>query len=187
MKTLLFNYKFLVLALAVLPLSMCSKDDESEEEAKFEPIEIVFTEDFFTGCDETVSIENIDLTYRKISEDEPSANTIGTCDLQDYSISQEQRENHPFKGLYRLFLSSHLEIDLSKLSGYSKIRLTIEDNCSASCTGANLYVGNNIVDKQFNTVSNPKQEELVFDLKNVDAQKVTVYSYEGILYKINLE
>ena len=186
MKALLFSYKFLLLTLLSLPLALCSKDNEDTKQ-DFEPIEITFTKDFFTDCNQTVSIKNVDLTYRPISENEPSANTIGDCDLQDYSLDIEQRENHPFKGFYRLFLSSYLEIDLSKLLGYSKIRLTIEDNCSVNCTGANLYIDDIIIDKQFNTTSNPIQEELVFDLKNKNIQKVTVYSYEGILYKINIE
>ena len=177
----------ILISLIIGFLSCTESNDEPTDDASFEPIEITFTEDFFTNCNQTVSVGNVNLTYRPISENEPSANTIGDCGLYDYSISIEQRENHPFNGLYGLFLGSHLEIDISRLSGYSEIRLTIEDNCSVGCTGANLYVDNEIVEKQFNTTSNPIQEELIFDLRGISAQKVTVYSFEGILFKINID
>jgi hypothetical protein len=187
MKTLLLTYKFLFITLISLPLALCSNDDDNEAKTVSEPIEITFSENLFSDCNQTVLIDNIGLTYRPISINEPSANTVGDCDFADYTLSIEQRENHPLKGLYAMFLGSHLEIDLTKISGYSKIKLTIEDNCRAGCTGANLYVNNEIVETQLNTKSNPIQEELVFDIKNKNAQKVTVYSYEGAIYKINIE
>lgn len=187
MKTLIPKLISTVIIFYSLSFFSCTEsNDEQTTDTPFEPIEITFTEDFFSDCDQTVSIENVDLTFRAISKNEPSANTIGDCDFRDNSISIEQRENHPFNGFYRLFLSSHLEIDISKLSGYSEIRLGIDDNCAVGCTGANLYVNDAIVSTVLNQTSNPG-EELVFNIKNLNVQKITVYSFEGALYKINID
>lgn len=73
MKTFLFTYKFLFVTLLSLPLALCSEDNEDTTQ-DFKPIEITFTEGLFTKCDQTVSIKNVGLTYRPISENETGAN-----------------------------------------------------------------------------------------------------------------
>jgi hypothetical protein len=67
------------MTLTVLPLAMCSSnDDNSEQETPFEPIEVTFTEDFFTDCNQIKDINGVKLSFTNVSvNEETGCNEVG--------------------------------------------------------------------------------------------------------------
>lgn len=182
MKTIINISKFGFFIFLSLQLVSCSSSD-GEDEGDFEPIEITFTEDFFTDCDQIKTIDKVKLAYRKVSENEdPYADTFpvtyGGCGFIGYNDFMLH------DGIYFLFLGNHLEIDLTELYGASKVILSIDDNCGIGCTKANMYKNGEVIKTQFNTSRN--YEDIVFNLSE-GVEKITIASLEGWIYKIVIE
>lgn len=191
MKTLLFTYKFLFLTLMTFPLALCSNDNDAEEQTPKEPLEITFTENFFTECNQIKTVQGVKMSMIAFTSDEIDPNSlqkdlIGECNDPSNNFDVEQRTDHSLNGEVRLGLYPDvLEIDLSGVQGRSKILLTIDDNCSIGCTNANLYQGSSII----KSISNQKVgevEDLVFDISD-NTTKVRIWSFEAFLYKVTIE
>ncbi|MEM8938600.1 MAG: hypothetical protein AAGC64_04545 [Bacteroidota bacterium] len=191
MKAFIFSFNFLLTLFLTLPLALCSSDDDNppEPDETFRPIEVTFTEDFFTDCNQVQTIDGARVSYRLTSENENPFNgetTTGLCDFTQVnnSLFKENREGHVFQGEYRIFIGNHLEIDLSQVDGASKVIISIDDDCSIGCTRANLYENGQVISTISNTTT--EVEELEFNVDD-NSEKVTVYSAEGFVYKITLE
>jgi len=72
------------------------------------------------------------------------------------------------------------------LVGYTKATITIDDNCGAGCTNANLYEGINVISTVENTVLGKDLEDLVIGLTE-DSSLIRVWSCEGAIVSILLE
>jgi len=187
MRLPIFSYKFIILLLATLPLSLCSgNDDEGGETINLEPIEINFTEDFFTDCNKTQEVNGVKLSFTGISENENGCSLeIGTCRWNNNISLGFTTGNGNTEPTIALF-GGTLEIDVDALGGYSKVTITIDDNCGIGCTNANLYEGNNLVSTVGNTILGKDLEDLVLDLTE-NSSRIRVWSCEGAVVKIMIE
>jgi len=187
------NYSlYLVLLLSII-LTGCpgSNNDDDDIIISFEPIEVKFTQDFITSCNQIATINGVKLSYIAFTENESSTpSEIGVCDFEGVLEGVENRPESPFFGFVDLALvggGGVLEIDFSDLDGLSKISIAIEDNCGVGCTQANLYEGNTIVAHTANLTHNPQTENLVFDNLTTNATKVRVWSGESSIYQITIK
>ncbi|MEE9361959.1 MAG: hypothetical protein V3U92_05115 [Cellulophaga sp.] len=196
MKTFILSTKFLILILTTLPLAMCSSDDDGEAEISFEPIEITFTEDFFTDCNEVKTVNDVSLSIRALSVNEKpgfveegEAWEIPECTWRDYRLSEiPNSSNHPWRGSVRLFMGFYdcLEIDISKIKGASKVTLSIDDQCNINSFTANLYEGSSVVSTEGNKLYRAI-EDIVLDNINDKSTKIRVWACEGSIGKITIE
>lgn len=190
------NTKRLMALFLLVQCFSCSdeggNEDENGQDTAFEPIEITFTENFLTECNEVRTIEGVNLSLRPYTQQDLgegfAEELIGTCNLGVSSFFTENREGHPFEGQVAFFFFGGVfEIDFAAFEGVSRIILDIEDNCGSGCSVAKLYNGDTITAEAANTVSNPNQEALVFDNISNEATRVRMFTGEGAIYRIRLE
>ena len=182
---------YLALYLAFI-LTNCQNSNNSNDNpmANFDPVEVKFTQDLWTGCNQTTTVNGVKLSYIAHTNNEnDNVSDIGQCDFEG-ALGVEDRPESPFFEFNDLALAGGfgvLEIDFSDLDGVQKISIAIENNCGAGCTQANLYEGNTIVATTANVTNNPQTENLVFDNLTSNASKVRVWSGEASIYQIKFE
>lgn len=174
MKPFLFSYKFLFVVLMALPLSLCSKDDENKE-PDFEPIEITFTEDFFTDCNQIKTIQGINLSYEK------NPDVDQDCLWYEGVLSNDVNPNE----ISLLLAPAVLKIDISSINDVSKITIIIYDNCGLKCTKTSLYENTSIITTIENSTIQ-ETENFVFDV-TANSTQLIVSSFEGYVQKIIVE
>ncbi len=187
MRSFIFSAKSVILMLVALPLSLCSNNNDDKDGIdNFDPIVINFTEDFFTDCNQTREVNGVKLSFVGLSENEGGCSLeIGTCRWNDnisLGFTSGSGNTAPSIALF----GGTLEIDIDGLVGYTKATITIDDNCGAGCTNANLYEGINVISTIENTVLGKDLEDLVIGLTE-DSSLIRVWSCEGAIVSILLE
>lgn len=186
MQSFIFSAKSVILMLVALPLSLCSNSDDSEDTVNVEPIVINFTEDFFTDCDQIQEVNGVKLSFTGISENENGCGSeIGVCRWNNnISLGFTTGSGNTLPSI--ALFGGTLEIDIDGLVGYKWAKITIDDNCGAGCTNANLYEGGNLISTEKNTVLGKDLEDLVIALTE-DSSRIRIWSCEGAIVSILLE
>ncbi|MEM9389276.1 MAG: hypothetical protein AAGA02_02310 [Bacteroidota bacterium] len=149
-----------------------SEDEPTAQDATGldNPITLIFDTDIFGSCDNTVTLQNIDMTISSY----PGAQCF-------YEIASFRGE---FDGL--VLAPAQIVVDFSELNDPSKVSVSIVDACGTSCTFVQVFKDGEEVFKQ--TVSATSQLEVItVDLTALGANTLSFTSGEGFLKEIVFE
>lgn len=171
MKTFLFSINFLILTLTVLPLSLCSNDDDnpSENVEDFEPVTIDLSDVIVAVDDTAFSVDGFMFNIFRAN----SVSGYGSI------ILASPQNGNP----------SMLELDLNNVEGFSRITLSISD--SGGGTTVSLWNDDVLIQENDNiplgVVGDNFFSDVVFELDNQQIDLIRITSIEGFVKSITLE
>lgn len=159
MKTFLFSYKFLFLALTALPLAMCSSNDDNTEENDFE-------------------VTTLNLSGLSVQQDDTSFTVNG------YSFKNTNAESAETGiSIWNDGTDFHyIELELNDVTGLSKITSRVFNN--GTQTKVTLY-NNDIIVQEIEAPFNVS--DIVMNVQEQEFDKLRLSSFEGEAISIKLE
>lgn len=169
MKSFILSTNFFILTLTVLPLSLCSKNDDNptEPEEIFEQITIDLSDVPVTVEDTTFSVDGFTFdVFRAVANGE----SILLAFPQDGNPSM-------------------LELDLSDVNGFTKITIAMFD--AGGGTTVSLFNDGNLIQENKNipgiSAGDDSFSDVVFELGDQDIDLLRITSLEGFVKSITLE
>lgn len=163
------------LFISLILMVACGSDDEEpalqNNIGLDNPITVTFDTDFFGSCDNTVTVQGLDMTVIPFPGDTK-------CFYEMTSFRDE------FDGL--LLAPAQIIVDFSGLDNPARVRLELLENCGNDCTFVQLFNGTDEVFNQ-NAVNSSELQTLTIDLTTLDANRLSFASGEGYLKAITFE